>query len=101
MNAKKALEGNNLSSTICKIIISDLKALENSIALSNALSDISDPSCGTRILDVAAMYLNLEPRTEINTTNTHVDNRRNFGRISQVSHAAPLFPSDKQFGKCE
>jgi catechol 2,3-dioxygenase-like lactoylglutathione lyase family enzyme len=27
------------------------------------------------------MYLNLELRTDINTTNMHVDNRRNFGRI--------------------
>jgi len=25
----------------------------------------------------------------------------NDGHISQVSHAAPLFPSDKQFGRCE
>ena len=22
-------------------------------------------------------------------------------KVSQVSHAAPLFPSDKEFGKCE
>jgi hypothetical protein len=53
-----ALDGINLSSTICKIIISDLKALEKSIALSKALSDISEPSCGTRILDVVVLLMN-------------------------------------------
>ena len=59
MNPRIALDGNNLSSTICKIIISDLKALEKSIALSKALSDISEPSCGTRILGVVVLLTNL------------------------------------------
>jgi hypothetical protein len=40
------------------MIISDWKALEKSIALSKALSDISEPSWGTRILDVVVLLTN-------------------------------------------
>ncbi len=47
-----ASEGISLSSKICKIMISDFNGFVNSMALFSALSDNSDPSCGTKIFCV-------------------------------------------------